>query len=372
VSRYRITLTEVNRNVMGTDRLRALEIAVLMYGRWDVVLDQPTWSIVSNSVYTGADRGDIVKSLTSSGYLLAKQGWFASLKPCQAGPMLVVDLACCAFLASGSMVELLIRITGCRDVNHLQDLCRGLGGLSRHVDNINAAIAKLKVKVNHLGFWKVARRLGPAASSKDSEFEHEGKMYTVEKYYALKAKSDPRYRVLKYPHLPTINMGSETKKELYPAELVDVPAGQPRNRLLKEDPKLCAEMIKYAAVRPAERMQHITQHPQSVVNVLGTDSTAAAFGLNSISTAPTQVAATILPPAKLQYGRNQVLELGLKGSWSADFPRKVPLYQAPPARCVVATRSRWCSSAAASLRVTLTGRVYWTLSVILWLLIPTL
>jgi eukaryotic translation initiation factor 2C len=334
VLRYRITLTEKDRNMVGLEQLRAQEIAVLMYGRWNVMLDQPTWSVVKNCVYAGSDSvGDTVKPLGRGDYLLAKQGWYASLKPCAAGPMLTVDLACCAFLASGGMVELMAKIAGFRSPQDLHDACKPGGrGLSPHQRReIDQAVAKLKVKVTHHGFWKVARHLGPPANHPDSRFEHEGRPYTVQEYYALKARSDPRYpKALKYPYLPTINMGSKSKPELYPAELVAVPAGQPRNRLLSENPSLVADMIKYAAVKPAERMRHITEHSGSVVNVLRTDATAAAFGLNTVSATPATVTATVLPPAQLQYGLGQVMDPRLRGSWSADYPKKMRFVQAPP------------------------------------------
>jgi eukaryotic translation initiation factor 2C len=335
VLRYRITLTEKDRNVVGLEQLRAQEIAVLMYGRWNVMLDKPDWGVVKTCVYAGSDEvGDTVKPLGRGDYLLAKQGWYASLKPCAAGPMLTVDLACCAFLASGGMVELMAKIAGFRNPQELHNACQQ-GPLSpRQLSEIDKAVAKLKVKVTHLGFWKVARHLGPPANHPASSFEHEGRSYTVQDYYALKARSDPRYpKALKYPYLPTINMGSKTKPELYPAELVAVPAGQPRNRLLSESPFLVADMIKYAAVKPAERMRHITEHSGSVVNVLRTDATAIAFGLNTVSATPATVTATVLPPAELQYGRGQVVHPRLKGSWNAEAHR---FLQSPPSPVVSA------------------------------------
>ena len=332
--RYRIVLTEAGRNLLGFDKLRAQEIAVLMFGRWNVMLDAPTWTVVNKSIYGGSDdpRCAEVKPLTNSGHVIAKQGWFASLKPCLAGPMLIVDLACCAFLSSGNMIELMAKTVEARSVADFVKMCsdaRGLDGRSKRT--IETCISKLKVKVTHLGFWKVVRHLGPAANDRNAAFDHDGKKYTVAEYYALKSKTDKRYKPLKYPTLPTVNMGSKTRPELYPIELVDVPSGQARNRMLTEDPRLVAEMIKYAAVKPAERMAHIVNNANSIVKTIRNDPTAQAFGLSGVSATPSTVPATILPQAKLQYGAGQVVDPGFKGTWSADFPKKVPFYRPPAA-----------------------------------------
>ena len=237
-------------------------------------------------------------------------------------------------------------------------------GLARHTrEAIEAAVSKLKVKVTHLGFWKVIKKLGPAANSPDSAFMHEGKSYTVEGYFAFKATTDPRYKKLKYPFLPTVNMGSATKKELYPAEFVMVPPGQPRNRMVTSDPTVAAELIKYAAVKPQERMNHITNKASSVVQMMRSDDTARAFGLSNISTTPVAVSATVLPPAVLLYGGGAEVRPGHSGTWNTDYPRRLPFLRPPPnprngpymygvllvgfgPRAVLTGSRRWGSSAA--------------------------
>lgn len=104
-----------------------------------------------------------------------------------------------------------------------------------------------------------------------------------------------------------------------------------RNHLVKEDPFLNAAMIKHAAVAPQTRMAHITNNENSVVQVLrnSSNTTAAAFGLNRISTEPTKVPATMLPPAKLLYGNNRVVEPEFKGEWNPSGRDNLP-FQRPP------------------------------------------
>lgn len=300
--------------------MRALDTSLLMYGRWQMVLDLPEWVTTSQCIYPGSDA--IVQGVIRPygfDHLLAKQGWFASIKQCAMGKMLIVDLAISCFLASGDLPELMYKAAGYRDFASFYRDCQKPSGLPRGVlERIDQAIAKTKVKVAHLGFWKVIRHVGPAANSNDSKFEHEGKEYTVEQYFTLKARTDPRYKKLQYPFLPTVNMGSKSKKELYPAELVKVPPGQVRNKMITDNPKLAAEVIKYAAVKPSERMSHIADSGKSVVKVMQSDPTAAAFGLNTVSLAPQTVPARVLPQAKLQYGGGAVVDPHFAGTWNAD------------------------------------------------------
>ena len=329
-ARYVVTLTEVGRDLTDDNLALALENALLMYGRWDATLDKPRWVLAKNRIFTASENSRDAFSLSRFGHILAKQGWYASLKRCVNGPFLVVDLAVNAVLASGFMSELMAKAAGYERFEDFYRECSTARGLdNRKKKAIEDAIRKIRVKVTHLGFMKQARHLGPPANHPDSRFEHEGKTYTVEQYYALKARTDPRYKPVKYPYLPTVNMGSNSRKELYPAELVAIPPGEMRNHLVKEDPYLNAAMIKYAAVAPQIRIDHITNNENSVVKVLRNNSTAAAFGLNQISTEPTKVPATMLPPAKLLYGNNRVVEPEFKGEWNPSG-RDNLTFQRPP------------------------------------------
>jgi len=123
---------------------------------------------------------------------------------------------------------------------------------------------------------------------------------------------------LKYPELPTINIGSLTKPIWIPAELVLVPKGQCRMQIT--DPDVSSKHIRYSAVRPDERMKFIfdTTSPDNIVSVLKSDVTAKAFGLGNISDTPMSVGASLLPSPKLQYGKGQILEPKLAGTWNAE------------------------------------------------------
>ena len=102
--------------------------------------------------------------------------------------------------------------------------------------------------MNH---WRKARSLGPAANHPDTKFDCEGKKVTVAEYFTLMCKDPkkgPIYRAvlkegrLKYPDLPTINVGSKDKPVLIPPELVVIADGQCRTRVCTGD--MTASMIK--------------------------------------------------------------------------------------------------------------------------------
>jgi len=134
---------------------------------------------------------------------------------------------------------------------------------------------------------------------------------------------------LKYPKLPTINVGSNTKPILIPAELIFITGGQARNNVMT--PKMTADIIKYAAMRPDDRMQRIIHGETAetnIVQVLRNDPNNHAFGLHAINPEPMAVPAILLPQAKLRYG-NGMIDPMLQGTWNIDRPTKA-FARAPP------------------------------------------
>ena len=127
---------------------------------------------------------------------------------------------------------------------------------------------------------------------------------------------------LKYPELPTINMASAKRPILVPAELIIVPGGQVRSSKVKGD--MTAQLIRLAAVKPEDRMRFLTDNGANagdngcVVNVLRSDKNAETFGLHAINPEPMLVKARLLPPAKLMYGQNNLVDTKLAGAWNLE------------------------------------------------------
>src|SRR3546814_1190426 len=82
--------------------------------------------------------------------------------------------------------------------------------------------------------------------------------------------------------------------------------GQIRNQQAAKQ-GLTAEVIKKAAVRPAERMPYIQNSSAGVLNDFAEPaSVLSAFALNDIASTPTSVDAVLLHTALLQYSNGQV------------------------------------------------------------------
>ena len=72
--------------------------------------------------------------------------------------------------------------------------------------------------------------------------------FTVDDYFRQKsaensATTNP-YKKLKYPSLPTVNVGSIKKPILIPMELIKVLDGQIRGRISKENPEISQLIIQ--------------------------------------------------------------------------------------------------------------------------------
>lgn len=342
--RFRIVLTQVDViyappgaawNALAERNLRALDISLLTFARNLCMQDVPAWNIIGQKVFAAGG-----KEYPLTGPYIARRGYYAALKCCLAGLVLVVDMSVQAFIHHGPIMDVMREAAQCRERRDFEEMCRQ-GFHPRVLDMMLKAVKGCKVRLIHLGHTKKAIGLGPPADSPESSFEHDGVQYTVAKYYEMMAKdvSRPQYRnalvkgkgKLSYPKMPTINVGSKTHPVLIPAELVHVLAGQSRASAV--DAEMTSQIIRVAAVRPEERMQFICDgdaNSPSVVSVLTKDDNTKLFGLDGIGAEPMITPAVLLPPARLLYGGNKTMDTGLAGSWNIDRPQQ-RFVRLPPA-----------------------------------------
>ena len=195
----------------------------------------------------------------------------------------------------------------------------------------------------HMPMSKKIKALGPAANAEGSKFlmKDTGQEITVADYFKMMCndpeKSDKYVRILgpskalKFPFLPTVNVGTKSRPILIPAELITIRNGQSRSRVV--DGEKLSKMVSFSAVRPAERFGFLTD-ATGIVSVLKKDSTVKAFGLSTIDAAPMTVSALLLPATKLQFGSSQA-EPGLSGTWNFEGKKIVK----PPPNAVNGTHS---------------------------------
>eukprot|EP01039_Chlorochromonas_danica_P004141 gene4141-4546_t len=334
--RFRVALTEVDVinmpstpegwRSLDTRTLRPLETALTAFARNQMHLTSPDWNLVGQKFFSTKGA-----PLELTGPFVAKRGYYAALKSCIAGLTLVVDMSVNAFLDHGPIMDVM-KMSLNYDLKKSFEDFAARGFPPAAIREMEKAVKKCKVRLIHLNHTKKVIGLGPPADSPESSFtDDSGKKFTVAQYFELMAKdpSKQQYRnalkggKLRYPKMPTINVGSKARPILVPAELVHILQGQ--SRAGSADPEIVSRIIRYAAVRPEERFQAITagdSNSSSIVSVLRGDATAQAFGVASIELQPLTSSAVLLPQAKLAYGGNKVVDPLLNGSWNIDRPQQ--------------------------------------------------
>ena len=317
--RYQVTLT-LTRDIItpvdllgwqqaGADVLRAADFALLEGGRRQIIMDRPEWFVVGGRGFSS--HPDALIRLDRAPGLEARRGYSLSLKPSLAGLTLAVDMAVCIFQRGGSLLDIVAAVCHCRSVEEFVGTYSDRGLHPRLLKDVNDRLKNCKVRLIHLGHSRKFRELGPSAVSDESKFLLEGTgEVTVDEYYTQIATSNQLYRKhmpngrLRYPRLPTVNVGSRAHPVLIPIELVVVVGGQ--NFSHKSTPDIVSQLIRSAAIPPEERFRNIVGSVEgrgtaSIVAALQTDEVAQEFGVTQFDRQPLRVPATLLPPPKLRY-----------------------------------------------------------------------
>lgn len=254
---------------------------------------------------------------------VALTGYSASLKMTLPGLVVISDMSLSVFLASGELVNLMWTIGG---FSSLQDMLREAerpSGINKSaLDRITRYLRGCKLKLTHMNHWRKFREFGPPSNSKDTEFMFNDHPVTVAQYFAELAQDPTKiaYRTalsngrLRYPFLPTVNIGNKQRAVLVPPELVIVPDGQTRNRGVTPD--IQGKVVRLATKMPTERCSYVTDS-HSVISLVRHDGISGSFGLNKVDPRPISVDATLLPSAVLMYN-NRVVDPDLSGSWRSD------------------------------------------------------
>jgi eukaryotic translation initiation factor 2C len=235
----------------------------------------------------------------------------------------VLDLAVTCFLTGGPMLGVIMQAAG---ISNIEDLKRSFS--SRQMKSIiEKAIANCKVKVLHTGHNRKCKGLGPVANDNSSKFiwtEGGNREWKVADYFEEMAKRDARYRNalppggrLRYPFLPTINVGTLLKPMLVPCELVAVLGGQVRSNVVNAE--MTAKLVKLAATPPNERHAQIVS--SSVLSKIRDDTVSRAFGVSGVELSPIVSYGRILPPVRIEYAQGKIAEPELRGAWKMDDKR---------------------------------------------------
>ncbi|KAK9827384.1 hypothetical protein WJX81_005044 [Elliptochloris bilobata] len=217
-------------------------------------------------------------------------GYQQSLRPCESGLTLNVDLAATAFLQVQPVHEYLARSAGLRDV---REFSRGMTPMQHK--KASKAIAGIRVETSHVGkrAYKVKGLTERGTAHMMFFNSEENREMSVAEYFEI------RYKVrLQYPDVPCLNVGTPRKPNYLPAELCTIAPGQ---RRLKLDERQTAEMIKTAAQPPDERARFIEKSVTEFAR-LPSDETVRAFGMK-VDSHMIEVDARVLVPPALSYSR---------------------------------------------------------------------
>ena len=112
-----------------------------------------------------------------------------------------------AFLRGGPLTDVMWRVMNYRDFG---DMLKDRQISKHKLDELIRMYKNKKIIITHLGHTKKLRALGPAASDNATvfEYDHNGTALrlTVDEYFSLRARTDSKYPILKYPNLPTVTV----------------------------------------------------------------------------------------------------------------------------------------------------------------------
>ncbi|OGM41385.1 eukaryotic translation initiation factor 2c [Aspergillus bombycis] len=267
--------------------------------------------------------------------VLAFKGVYEAIRPAiNRGLIVNIDVSNTCFWARTSFLGAAMAVLDCRDHQHLMHELRpvadGHGGTteSNAFFEVHRRLKKLVVQAHYRGCpctnvnFTVKGLINASASKYIIEIKDKAtgiiEKITVEQYFKKKYNL-----LLTYPDLPMVEM---TKKGIvYPMEYLTI------HGLHKYPWKLneyqTSQMIKYAAARPADRLNSIHKSKRMLDH--SKDPVLQTFGLQ-IDENMIRTKARLLPNPDIQFGGNQRHNPGTNGRWDLRGkkfyqPNKQPL-----------------------------------------------
>ncbi|XP_047340340.1 protein argonaute MEL1-like [Impatiens glandulifera] len=227
------------------------------------------------------------------------QGFYQSLRPTQMGLSLNIDISAKPFFDPILVTEFI------QQYLHIGDLSRPLS--NKDCENIIKVLKGVNVQMTHLKKTmrkKIVRLsqqpIGELMFTCDDGVQQK----SVVQYYL------ERYHItIRYPSLPAMQSGSDSKPIYLPLELCKIVEGQRYTKKLNE--RQVTTLLMATCQRPTHREQNIRQMVRQ--NDYNNDKFVNEFGLH-IHPEPTVVEARLLPPPLLKYAGSQ--EAPYVGQWN--------------------------------------------------------
>ncbi|XP_039190490.1 protein argonaute-2 isoform X2 [Crotalus tigris] len=235
-------------------------------------------------------------------------GFHQSVRPSLWKMMLNIDVSATAFYKAQPVIEFVCEVLDFKSIEEQQKPLTD----SQRV-KFTKEIKGLKVEITHCGQMKrkyrvcnVTRR--PASHQTFPLQQESGQTVecTVAQYF-----KDRHKLVLRYPHLPCLQVGQEQKHTYLPLEVCNIVAGQRCIKKLTDNQT--STMIRATARSAPDRQEEISKLMRSAS--FNTDPFVREFGI-MVKDEMTDVTGRVLQPPSILYGgRNKAIATPVQGVW---------------------------------------------------------
>ncbi|KAE9601850.1 hypothetical protein Lal_00040839 [Lupinus albus] len=230
---------------------------------------------------------DLRKPQQLGGGLESWRGFYQSIRPTQMGLSLNIGMSSMAFIEPLPVIDFVAQILG-KDVTS-----KPLSDSDRV--KIKKALRGVKVEVTHRGSFRRKYRISGLTSQPTRELN-----FPVDEKMNMKSVVDYFQEVygyiIKYSHLPCLQVGSQKKLNYLPMEACKIVSGQRYTKGLNE--KQITSLLKVSCQRPREQEIDILKTIQQ--NDYECNPYAKEFGI-SIDNKLSSVEARVLPAPWLKY-----------------------------------------------------------------------
>lgn len=230
-------------------------------------------------------------------------GHSQSLRACETGLTLNVDVASTAFIQAQPAVDFVARAAGMRP----DLLANGLTG--NQLRTATKAANNIQIEVTHIKGSKRKYKIRgfTEQGANRSMFDCDGQQKSVSAYFEEKYKMK-----LRMPGAPCINVGSRTRQNWLPMEVCNICPGQ---RVKKLDTMQAQQMPKLAGTPPDARQNMISKAVNDLAK-LGTDPTVNKWGIK-VDSKMIEIEGRMLTSPDLQYKeKTPKVNTGTTGSWN--------------------------------------------------------
>ncbi|OCT77211.1 hypothetical protein XELAEV_18032409mg [Xenopus laevis] len=235
-------------------------------------------------------------------------GFHQSVRPSLWKMMLNIDVSATAFYKAQPVIEFMCEVLDFKSIEEQQKPLTD----SQRV-KFTKEIKGLKVEITHCGQMKrkyrvcnVTRR--PASHQTFPLQQESGQTVecTVAQYF-----KDRHKLVLRYPHLPCLQVGQEQKHTYLPLEVCNIVAGQRCIKKLTDNQT--STMIRATARSAPDRQEEISKLMRSAS--FNTDPFVREFGI-MVKDDMTDVTGRVLQPPSILYGgRSKAIATPVQGVW---------------------------------------------------------